>query len=89
MVEGLADIEYQLGWQRPASQSIAIQKEIFISLDHDEDSIMRGLKEKDRLTVDQLALRCGMPVSKVSSVLLNLELKGLIRCLPGKVYAIP
>lgn len=86
MVEDLVDIEYLLDWQRPVERPEAVQKEIFVSLDPDESSLVRLIKDNDNMTIDQLAVRCSMPVSKVSSVLLNLELKGLVKCMPGKVY---
>jgi len=49
--------------------------------------ILTGLLQKETsLTIDQLGLYGNMPVSKVSGILLNLEFKGMVKCLPGKVY---
>ena len=36
--------------------------------------------------MDTIALECGMPVFKLSSLLLTMELKGVIRPLPGKLF---
>lgn len=36
--------------------------------------------------MDIIALECGMPVFKLSSLLLTMELKGVIRPLPGKLF---
>lgn len=88
LVEGLADIEYVLGWERTKVQRLPVQKEIFATLDNEENRMMELLKDRDHLTVDELSLRSKMPVSRTSSVLLNLELKGLVISKPGKVYTL-
>ncbi|RZJ55098.1 MAG: DNA-protecting protein DprA, partial [Flavobacterium sp.] len=36
--------------------------------------------------MDTIALECELPVFKISSLLLNMELKGVIRPLPGKLF---
>ncbi|MBN2481315.1 MAG: DNA-processing protein DprA [Bacteroidales bacterium] len=86
MAENLHDIEYLLGWQRPVRSHEAIQTQMFMQLDQDETFVMDHFKEKDCMTIDQLAVCCSMPVSKVSAILINLECKGLIKCMPGKVF---
>lgn len=86
MAENLQDIEYMLGWQRPENPPEVIQKQMFLQLDHDESCLMDRFSGSNCMTIDQLAVCCSMPVSKVSAILLNLECKGLVRCLPGKVF---
>lgn len=86
MVENLNDIEYLLGWQRPVEMPETVQKQLFITLDQNETVLMDLFKEKGNMTIDQLALCCNLPVSVVSAVLLSLECKGLIKCMPGKVF---
>ncbi len=86
MVENINDIEYLLGWQRPVEMPDTVQKQLFTKLDQNESVLMNIFKENGSMTIDQLALCCHMPVSMVSAVLLSLECKGLIKCMPGKVY---
>jgi DNA processing protein len=38
------------------------------------------------MLLDELALQGQFPVSKVSMLLLNMELKGVVRPLPGKWF---
>lgn len=38
------------------------------------------------MLLDLIALNCNMPTSKTVGVLLNLELKGVVRPLPEKTY---
>lgn len=86
LIEGLADLEYLMGWQKSDHKSGAVQKELFLKLNPDETCLIDLLRQESNLTMDQLALRVNMQVSKVSATLLGLEFKGMVRCLPGKVY---
>ncbi|MBQ0786319.1 MAG: DNA-protecting protein DprA, partial [Oceanihabitans sp.] len=42
--------------------------------------------EKEQL--DVIALRCNLPTFKVAGLLLNMELKGVVRPLPGKLFEV-
>jgi DNA processing protein len=86
LIESLDDLEYLMGWQKTEKKDEAFQKELFIELSPDEAIIIDLLRKETSLTIDRLALHGNMPVSKISAVLLNLEFKGVIKCLPGKVY---
>jgi DNA processing protein len=57
-------------------------------LDSNETGILNEIQGNDGITIDQIAINCGIPVSKTSALLLNLEFKGLVKCLPGKIYKI-
>jgi len=85
LIENLTDLEYQMGWQA-GNQPDAYQKALFVEMDADEILLMNLFRQETCITIDQLALQGNMPVSKTSAILLNMEFKGLIRCLPGKVY---
>jgi DNA processing protein len=86
LVETLADLEYLMGWQKTEGSAGAVQQEMFIELGPEETQLADLLRRETSLTIDQLALYGNMPVSKISSLLLNMEFKGLVKCLPGKVY---
>jgi|ADGO01.1.fsa_nt_gi hypothetical protein len=61
------------------------QRSLFIDLNHDEKQIMQLLAEKS-LHIDEINLKSGMTSSAVAAAVLSLELQGLIRSLPGKMY---
>jgi DNA processing protein len=86
LIEGLPDLEYLMGWQKTEKSKHTVQKELFVELNPDEHQLLDLLHAEASLTIDQLALHAGMQVSKVSGILLNLEFKGMVKCLPGKVY---
>jgi DNA processing protein len=86
LVESFADIEYFLGWDRKDSTTQPRQARLFVELTGDEQKIVEELKKEERLSPDILSLRTGMPVSKISAVLLNMEFKALVSILPGNFY---
>jgi DNA processing protein len=86
LIEGVADLEYIMGWQKTGQHNHAFQKELFVELDPDEAMLAGLLKFETAPTIDQIALQSNLPVSRVSAMLLNLEFKGVVKCLPGKVY---
>lgn len=85
-MENLADLEYLMGWQKTDTQPEAFQRTLFVELDEEESVLIKLLQNNVSLTIDQLALYGNLPVSRTSSILLNLEFKGLIKCMPGKVF---
>ncbi len=72
-----------LGWDEPKIQSV--QKSLFIETTVEEDTIINALTTKD-LEIDELSIFADMPVYKVVTILLTLELKGLVKPIPGKMF---
>lgn len=82
------DIPYMLNWQLEEIDKPIVQKKLFIELDTDEKTIYNYLKENDKQLLDVIALHCKMPTFKIVGLLLNMELKGVIRPLPGKLFEV-
>ena len=83
MLTKTADIPYILGWQ---VRDVAVQKQLFVELTEDEKLIYRYLKEHKEELLDIIALNIKQPVHKVASLLMSMELKGVIKPLPGKRF---
>lgn len=86
LLENVSDLEYMLGWEVNKNEPASIQKELFAELNKEEQSIVHILKENGDLTIDQISIKIQFPVSKVSSLLLGLEFKGIVKSLPGRLY---
>lgn len=82
------DVAYMLNWQLENESKPTVQKRLFVELDHDEKVIYNYLKQKDKQLLDVIALECNMPTFKTASILLNMELKGVVRPLPGKLFEV-
>lgn len=86
MLTSAADLVYLLGWEIEEKETKPIQKQLFIELDDMEKSIYSYLQKDGKQLLDNIALECRLPIFKVSSTLLNMEMKGVIRPLPGKLF---
>jgi len=87
MITQAADIIYMLNWDLDVPKVKASkQVELFVDLDENEGIIYKHLKKVGKDTLDSISLQCDFSISKTVSLLFNLELKGLIRPLPGKIY---
>jgi DNA processing protein len=87
LVENAEDVCHILGWSYTENTE-NLSNPLVFELTDDENIIVAILKEQGDLTLDLLALNAQMPVSKVSVTLLNMEFKGIIKSLPGKVYSL-
>ena len=74
-----------MGWndQGPAA---SIQKQLFIDLNEDEKKIYELLKSKEKESLDILAIEGQFTISKAATLLMQLEMKGCVRPLPGKYF---
>jgi DNA processing protein len=87
LIQSAKDIEYLLGWQSPkASKKKAIQHPLLVDLDPNEEKIVEVLKENQPIQLDLLGMKLNWPVSKLFPVLTMLELKGVVRGKPGRVF---
>ena len=86
MLTSAADLIYMLNWELEEKVQPTIQKQLFVELEEDEKKIYNLLKSNGKELLDVIALQCEIPTFKVASTLLNMELKGVIRPLPGKLF---
>ncbi|MCM4167931.1 ATP-dependent RecD-like DNA helicase [Arenibacter antarcticus] len=86
MLTSAADLIYMLGWELEEKQTKTVQKQLFVELDETEKDIYTYLQTGGKQMLDSIALDCKLPIYKVSSTLLNMEMKGVIRPLPGKLF---
>ena len=80
-----ADLIYILNWDIE-SKAKPVQKQLFVTLEPDEQRVYDYLLKNGKELMDIIALRCDFPIYKISGMLLNMELKGVIRPLPGKLF---
>ena len=86
LLTSAADIIYMLGWKLDDLTPKPIQKQLFVELSAEEEVIFEFLKGREKELLDSIALNCKIPTHKVSVLLLSMELKGVIRPLPGKLF---
>jgi len=80
------DIAYILNWEKDNLKEKSIQKQLFVELSDIEKSVYNYLLKEGKQQLDLIALHCNLPVFKTATLLLTLELKGVIKPLPGKIF---
>ena len=81
------DIIKMLNWDISKTKK-PIQKELFISLNEIEQKIYDYLQQNGKQLLDVIALDCAIPTYQLSSILVQLELKGVVKPLPGKLFEV-
>ena len=64
----------------------SIQRALFTSLSDREQALCKILDNRDPVSIDLLYKESGYTASEMASLLLELEFKGVIKALPGKLY---
>ena len=72
--------------QLQEAQSNGIERQLFPEFSDDELRIVEVLKKTNDLQINILAVQCGMPVSRLSATLFELEMKGVVKTLAGGTY---
>ncbi len=88
LIDSPADIAELLGWQKPSNHPRQIQRQLFVELDEEERQIIQLLQQKEEMSMEQLMLQANYTNSKIARILLSLELKGMVRALPGNAFSL-
>jgi DNA processing protein len=85
LITNAEDLNYLMGWNtgkpKPVTQQI-----LPLDLSPAELEIYNHIKTKGKIGIDEIAFTLQVDSSNISLRLLEMEFKGLIRQLPGKVY---
>jgi DNA processing protein len=87
LVESANDILRLMNWGTK-KRIKTIQRQLFITLNNEEQKIYDLLSTKDEMLIDDLAILTGWTYGQLSTALLGLELKGITETLPGNKYKI-
>ena len=82
------DFVQAMGWNathRKAKE--AVQRELFLDLNEEEKKIVDILQETtEGIQINTLVVKTNIPIHRISPLLFELEMKGVIRALAGGVY---
>jgi DNA processing protein len=87
LIESADQVAEMLNWNDGSEKKKENkQLKFFHELKSEEKVLVNLLQQNGKLDIDNITIHAQMPMSKVSSTLLNLEFAGVLRSLPGKVY---
>ena len=84
LVEEVGDILSELEFLFPP-ETVSSPRPAPADLSPEEKAVFEAL-DREETPIDHLIAKCGLPSAKVSSTLLRLEMKKLVRQLPGKLF---
>lgn len=80
------DLIDMLNWENPLNLKKTIQKQLFVELTENEQLLYDFLAQNGKELIDLISLNCKLPIHQTTSLLFNLEMKGMVKPLPGKLY---
>ena len=85
MITSADDLLEMMNW-KPDQKKPSIQKKLFLHLGKEEQRLCAILETTESMHIDELAIKSAISNAKLSSILLSLELEGLVKALPGKQF---
>ncbi len=88
MIEAAADVIEAMQWETATTvHQEAVQTQLFDNLSVEEERLLDMLRqEPDGLHVNLLVIETGLPYAEVTATLLQMEMMGLVKSLPGGIY---
>jgi DNA processing protein len=88
LIQSAEDVVKALGWDVEKKNTPPRQPTLFTHLSPQEETIVKLLKEKESVHIDELCHLSNLSMSQAATLLLNLEFAGTVQSLPGKVYSL-
>ena len=87
LITSAEDLVKAMGWESSPKTEKTVQRELFPDLSEEEVRIVKRLgKMPEGLQINTLVIDTNIPVNRMSALLFELEMKGVIRALAGGVY---
>ena len=85
LITGAQDLMDMMGWAgaRPAKRD---QQQLFSQLTDEERAIAAALEGNDGVHADELMLQTGLSTAQIGALLLQMEMAGVVKALPGKMF---
>ncbi|MDE6348399.1 MAG: DNA-processing protein DprA [Bacteroides sp.] len=88
LVQSAEDFMQAIGWTASAalSKPEGIQRSLFPELTEEEQRVVQLLKQRGDLHINVLVVEANIPVNRMSALLFELEMKGVIKAMVGGHY---
>ena len=87
LIQSIKDIEYIMGWETKKAPKVT-QHQLFVELTTEQKKIADIISKQGKIGVDELSIQAKLPMSKLTTELLDMEFSGVVKTLPGKVYSL-
>ena len=89
LLQSAEELVKAMSWDTVCQKPQAIQRELFIDLSPEEEVVYNLLqKQEDGLQINSLVVSANIPINRMTGILFEMEMKGIIRGLAGGVYRV-
>lgn len=86
LLESAESFMEMMGWHAAGKVAKNVQREFFPDLDADEERVVQALRRDKEMHINTLVVETDLPINRMSALLFELELKGVVRPLAGGNY---
>ncbi len=86
LINSADDMLNLMNWKPVSKPAAKKQRELFIELSADEQTMVDILQQKENIHIDELYFKSNLSSSAVAAALLMLEMQGVVASMPGKLY---
>ena len=90
LVASAADFVHALGWEtdlkRMQAKRQGIERQLFPQLSGEEQAVVQALQKLNDQPINQLSITANIPISQLTVLLFQLEMKGILKLLAGGSY---
>ena len=86
LIQNSDDFLRLIGWKKKNIESGSIQKQLFLEFTNQQKKILALIQQQSQIQLDVLSIKLALPISTLNQELFSLEMDGVIRTMPGKVY---
>lgn len=90
LITSAEDFVRTMGWQEDSilyeAKRKGIERQLFVNLSPDEEQIVNALKKQDNLQINKIAIHTAIPIGRLTALLFQLEMKGVVKAMAGGVY---
>lgn len=87
LIQSAEELVKAMCWDAEKSAPAAVQRQLFPDLTEEEQLLADLLQSApEGMPLNELSLEASLPVNRLSALLFEMELKGVVRTLPGNLY---
>lgn len=86
LITSARDFVEVMGWPTTQQQAEAVERQLFPELSAEEEQVVSLLKQTNDLQLNIISVKTNLPMGKLTALLFQLEMKGVVKPLAGGTY---
>ena len=89
LITSAEDVFREMCWdQEKENKKPPLQRNLFTDLNPEEQQLVDLLSQKGSMQLNVIGIELDMPVNRLMPLLFELEMKGIVHCMPGNLYQV-